>query len=131
MQSPGNVLLESYILRWVGLYIQTWLKTIGNVQPSFSRAFSNWSCEPLNRVLVTCASHDTSDFGQLPSFSFTTSLLIRNREPEKIVTTIGLQENTLLRSTNTISVSSLKQKKPHFKLFSLLLRVLEFFLTYS
>ena len=78
-----------------------------------------------------CASHGTSDFGQVPSLSFTTSLLIKNCEPEKIVTTKGLQENTLLRSTNIISVSSLRQKNPHFKLFSLLLRVVEFFLTYS
>lgn len=67
-----------------------------------------------------CASHDTSDLGQVPSLTFITCLLTRNREPEKIVTNI------------LISVSPLKQKKFAFQIsFSVFLRLLEFFLTHS
>ena len=51
-QSPCNVLLESYILSWFGLNIQTWLKTIRYVHRPFRVLFSTVCTS--QQSLVTC-----------------------------------------------------------------------------
>ena len=135
-QSPCNVLLQSYILSWFGLYIQTWLKTIRYVHRPFRGLFSTGcvylSTESLLRVIMYVRKpwqklFRTSSLPFIYYFPFNKKLWTRKNCNNNRST----REYSLEVYSYYLGIA-FKTQNPHFKwFFSLLLRLLEFFLTYS
>ena len=105
-QSPCNVLLQSYILSWFGLYIQTWLKTIRYVHRPFRGLFSTGrvylSTESLLRVIMYVRKPRHKWFWVTP-LPFIYYFPINKKSWTR-------KNCNNYRSTNIISVSHLKQK---------------------
>ena len=105
-QSPGNVLLESFILSWVCWYTQTWLKTISCVHRPFRGLLSigclHLSTESLLHVIM---------YVRKPWHKWFRTSSLPFLYPFPINKKSWTRKNcNSYRSTNTLSVSPLKQK---------------------